>query len=861
MTIGAYSFHGCTKLKYIAPVDGLESIGNCAFQNCSTLRSLYLPHTVKTFGADILKGCSNLTVECTEYSFATIYCINADIPVEFIGDQYVEEIGYVLDREATYYIGNTVSALANGYMNMNLAYGVKKTAAIPDKMELQVRIPSDMLLIEKSLTMDGELLTGYTYEDNLLTFKVTNRTGNVAFCVKPTGDSTLTTYALMNVTYGKATHQEILGIINERIPMLSINASKEVNDAKFTVSGIAPAGAQVQLFVNGTLCTTTKANLSGSYQTTVALSSPKNYATYTVSASTSTADNTPLSASTEVKYCLGAPILQSCVMTYEQKDYDLLGLGNSKPIITFAGGDFGFKVKFSNPEQIDTVYICSNRSNVVKRLEAEWDQASGAYIAHGLFDPSDRNYVPGTITVQYTPVQEKLSFESGVDYATEKYVNNVPDPIKAVLDSKIEDYVSVIQGDKSISGSIDLFTIDSILDFNITTDIIPSYLDPSNADKHGYQVMEDDYGAKLYLKVAEMGEDHIRGEIIDFAHEEIVEFLIDGKYANAAANVDGIFAFSDALGYVDKMVTWNNNNISLDQARQSVLASSMSPAQKAAALKKLEYATKANHGVIAAMGLQIILAAAGIAIPFPCSMILPLLSMQNSAYVNDILSQFGFLNAKETDGAFFTFRWRIDPSGYVYDATSGERLPGVTTTAYYIPYDDTADFFDRVPADTEYGTLWDATEWEQINPLITDQNGRYAWDVPEGWWRVKYEKEGYATTWSHWMTVPPVQENVNIGMMPTTLPDYQIGVTNAANTYSVTLTNNTSASASIMMIVAAYNKGQMVNCSTWSGTLAAGGNTQLNLANGTTAANELKVFVLDQSTKAPLRNAAAYGIQ
>ena len=106
----------------------------------------------------------------------------------------------------------------------------------------------------------------------------------------------------------------------------------------------------------------------------------------------------------------------------------------------------------------------------------------------------------------------------------------------------------------------------------------------------------------------------------------------------------------------------------------------------------------------------------------------------------------------------------IDPSGYVYDIDTEERLEGVKTTAYCIIYDETDDFWDKVPAENEYGKLWDASEYDQANPLFTNADGKYAWDVPEGWWRVKYEKDGYETTWSDWMTVPPVQTEVNIGM-------------------------------------------------------------------------------------------------
>jgi len=48
----------------------------------------------------------------------------------------------------------------------------------------------------------------------------------------------------------------------------------------------------------------------------------------------------------------------------------------------------------------------------------------------------------------------------------------------------------------------------------------------------------------------------------------------------------------------------------------------------------------------------------------------------------------------------------------------------------------------------EKEVLWDAEEYAQENPLFTDENGFYRWDVPQGLWRVKFEKEGYLTTYS-----------------------------------------------------------------------------------------------------------------
>ena len=100
-----------------------------------------------------------------------------------------------------------------------------------------------------------------------------------------------------------------------------------------------------------------------------------------------------------------------------------------------------------------------------------------------------------------------------------------------------------------------------------------------------------------------------------------------------------------------------------------------------------------------------------------------------------------------------------DPSGFVYEAVNSNRLEGVTATCYY-----------KETIEDMYGDLhenivvWDAENYAQENPLFTDAEGKYAWDVPQGLWQVKFEKEGYETTRSEWLPVPPPQLEVNVGM-------------------------------------------------------------------------------------------------
>lgn len=96
--------------------------------------------------------------------------------------------------------------------------------------------------------------------------------------------------------------------------------------------------------------------------------------------------------------------------------------------------------------------------------------------------------------------------------------------------------------------------------------------------------------------------------------------------------------------------------------------------------------------------------------------------------------------------------WIHDPSGYVYEVEPNNRIEGVTATAVYWEESEQA------------WKLWDAEWFEQLNPYETDNEGKYGWNVPEGKWKVLYEKEGYEPAESWEMIVLPPHTDVNIAM-------------------------------------------------------------------------------------------------
>ena len=108
----------------------------------------------------------------------------------------------------------------------------------------------------------------------------------------------------------------------------------------------------------------------------------------------------------------------------------------------------------------------------------------------------------------------------------------------------------------------------------------------------------------------------------------------------------------------------------------------------------------------------------------------------------------------------------IDPAGYVYEGVPSNRLEGVTATCYY------KDFVEDMYGDKhENIVMWDAVSYGQQNPLLTDKYGMYSWDVPQGLWQVKFEKEGYETVYSEWLPVPPPQLEVNMAMIQYRQPE------------------------------------------------------------------------------------------
>lgn len=110
----------------------------------------------------------------------------------------------------------------------------------------------------------------------------------------------------------------------------------------------------------------------------------------------------------------------------------------------------------------------------------------------------------------------------------------------------------------------------------------------------------------------------------------------------------------------------------------------------------------------------------------------------------------------------------IDPSGFVFEGSMENRLEGVTATVFQGL--DANENAALASADVKNWKEWDAEKYGQINNQVTNDEGRYGWDVPQGVWQVKFVKPAYEDYASRFVTVPPPETQLNVPLVQTSAP-------------------------------------------------------------------------------------------
>ena len=540
-----------------------------------------------------------------------------------------------------------------------------------------------------------------------------------------------------------------------------------------------------------------QASKAGCWNTSIIIESPENFNTYEVTAECVDNNGKTMNVSGSVTYRVGEPSIYKFTMGYNEhnvdKAVDLLADVSTPPIIYFMPGkEFKFELKFTNSEAIKDLYVTSTRNNITKYIEAIYNEDTDTFIANGFFDESNYNYVPGIISYEYnrnTPdikVSESFDWTPFIDVLPNGVVENIE--IKENTDTDYRTTIDLGEFIDELEG-VTVDTLISIYDEKTHGDLgtwmgiiegstkILSYITYSEDGKE-IKVDIDTSDPKTWIAI-----------VRDISGDKVIKYTLDMgmKYTTDIDKYKSLANVSNVLSGVNKVASYAYKYYSIekdmDKLRDEVYKGTYaSETEFNKALERVDN-LESDQKMFVLMMLMLPMIVAGAAVSSgPAIVFTAILGCYSAAAA--LAWQ---LRKGQIKGEKYKPRPIVDPSGYVYDIASKERLEGVTTTAYCILYDESEDFWENKPADDVYATIWDASEYNQMNPLKTNIDGKYAWDVPECWWRVKYEKEGYETTWSEWLPVPPPQLEVNIGMTTTETPEVK-DVVIVGNTATVEFT-------------------------------------------------------------------------
>ena len=771
---------GAENLMKVTFENGIKTIPSSALNGVSnTVKEVIIPASVEDVGSYAFTGFSGTLMLMAEDSGASIYAIDNELAYEAKKNGISDSPDRYLARNKSFYTTSLSSSTTSGYVNLSLQYEFKDEAKklISNKgMQLKIKIPSAVTLVPNTFKLNGKK-TGVTPDENgYIYVPVENTKGNATFSLKISDVSYLMTYAQIEYQYQGENKCETIGIVNMAKKIFTLSVPDKTSEAKVDVLGFTEPGQSVQLYFEGNMVQTVKASNTGSYMATMNIPDPQEGSMYKIEAKTVSGEEES-SAIAYTKYTKNSVRLTQCTMYYRNQSYDLLSLAGTRPVISWANGTiFTFKVAFSDNSNVGDVNIVSTKGGEVNKLRAVWNEKQKAYIAAGF-----SGYVPGNITVEYgknlgvgfdgnqVSLGEPFDEKEIIGYESKVKLKDIPEFYYL---KEQEEKVS-----KLPSGDYERMDYDGSLCYLSKEIEYRTKGDKTYACQEIFIKQEDDSYIRLRigigLKDNQSGK-KAKAKITRDAKDDFKEIKSLIKLLSDVSEDT-----EDAEIYVMLEKTINT-------AMSAVKPSSAEYSQLQILKTKLEMVKLMNGSRKAYTKINKIIENASKYSNDPDTPLLPAdkitekmkesvdemnkcarnVTNRHLREIMEELTKGGWFSdsllekvidnlekdAENTD-MNFNARYSIDPSGYVYEAVTDNRLEGVKATIYY------------KDAENSTAVLWNAEEYDQSNPLYTDDLGYYAWDVPEGLWQVKFEKEGYETASSEWLPVPPPQLEVNKGMV------------------------------------------------------------------------------------------------
>lgn len=721
--------------------------------------------------------------------------------VDYVSDKFTVKSGVIsdinnplvpfFDETKLYYTGNSTSftsnkakVVAGNYLTLQAKVDFKDVfASGVSNVKLIVELPASAQMVNNSV-MIGSSLSKYDYADGRLSVSIPTNSERVRFCIIPSESGAYSPSAYVQFTLGGNTVTQPIGSAEYQVEALSFSIPEKTCKPDFNVNGVAQGGSKIEIYDGKMLIGRTTAYANGNWSAKCELVDPVNLTTHDIYAKVIGRDGVLVQTETKpVIYDVDA-LEVSVVHMYHwnpemQKNYDMVFDYQNptsiaqKYIYYIYNRQFSFTIDFTSndPEKISNVilHVKTGDGNWTP-LAATFDEKRKCWVANGEFGNMYDGIIPRNVSVEYR-LKNTLKFESTTSILDDSADPELPNGIICESDEDATD--DLLYAISTISDALQIglkskvtyededpegqtiYSIDgeATAQFSLVGNVINLYITSTFLHKLKELPISEEIGKVLGDAISANGHKwtHIAITIDDANH------LIIGSGTESA-----LYQL-----YREAQQKYSR----LESLRKRIVSNRcLTIIQRNAIEEKIDKVYQ-HYFTLHACGILLSMRKGG-QNKFIAPQLIYFANLYFHQYYFDILESIYLventctIHVEPVPSPCPDLDPAIDPSGFVYEAVTTNRLQGVKATVYY--KEMTEDIYGDKHEDI---VLWNAEEYAQENPLFTDEQGMYRWDVPEGLWQVKFEKEGYETAYSEWLPVPPPQLDINIAMTQKAQPE------------------------------------------------------------------------------------------
>lgn len=646
-----------------------------------------------------------------------------------------------------------------------------------DRAKLLLEVPEGTTYAEGSLVVNGQPALA-TREGRYLVVDLgtiaPGQEGTALYYVKvSSGAGTKPVSAFQKIRYGNGATEGI-GTAATRIANLILEAPARTAQADIPVSGYAPAGSQVNVMFGGRQLGTATASGSGRWETQVTLpvDRPDDASVFWLHAETTSEGKRLNSKQLNVRYDPGMPVITNVrILNLGKSDHSFdprKGL-TTFPYVIKPGMPVDITVTFDRPEQVDgaELYIGASRYPMTKNED-------------GMFQARPHGNLRGSMAIA---VDTKPAVVMEIpDDPEETMTADLPEAYRKIVwrrtDANLtesDSFRTASMAGKTVIGGIEMETNMNV-SFQRVTNYQPSEHEEAQVTSTGVPVYgltfqtrlhEDRFEFSIVAYIPENAFQAGTGRAMLGSEASWIKTIYNGIQKTGGGPFE-LFEMQDdlfdTLGNVDKL-----------RKLEDLVNQAADRCEADWANRYMDWARQIGNRYLYTEIAKWIMMGAGAALgPETFGIATVLLFLATEAVedrlddiIDDQIKQLRDMmnsnpeckpeevpeDSPSRPEPLADPKWIYDPSGIVYEVEKSNPVEGVTATVLY--KDEPAGSWK----------VWDAAWYGQINPQLTDRSGAYAWDVPEGKWKVVFSKDGFNMAESEELTVLPPHFNVDVAMV------------------------------------------------------------------------------------------------